>query len=80
MLSRSQGQLRIRYITITENVFVCFCIQYSLVAVVFMAALCNRADDYIFILWFVLLLFFFPHLISAAAHWTSAILSHMVWP
>jgi len=29
---------------------------------IFMVALCNRADHYIFMLWFVLL--FFPHLIS----------------
>jgi len=36
MLSRSQDSFEwIRYITTTENVFVCFCIQYSLVAVVF---------------------------------------------
>jgi len=39
----------------------------------FTVALWNRADHYIFILWFLssvyLLLLFFPHLISAAAHW-----------
>ena len=36
---------------------------------------------YIFMLWFVLSSFFFiPRLISAAADWMSAILSHMVWP
>ena len=48
----------------------------------FMVALCNRADHYIFMLWFVLLLLllFFPRLISAAADWMSAILPHMVWP
>ena len=48
----------------------------------FMVALWNRADHYIFMLWFVLLLsfFFFPRLISAAADWMSAILPHMVWP
>ena len=48
-----------------------------------MVALCNRADHYIFMLWFVLLLLsssFFPRLISAAADWMSAILPHMVWP
>jgi len=39
----------------------------------------NRADHYIFILWF-LLLSFFPHLISAVTDWMSAILPHMVWP
>ena len=52
-------------------------------AKLFMVALCNRADHYIFMLWFVLLLLllsFFPHLISAAADWMSAILPHMVWP
>ena len=31
-------------------------------------------------LWFVLLLLFFPRLISASADWMSAILPHMVWP
>ena len=46
-----------------------------------MVALWNRADHYIFMLWFVLvLLFFFPRLILAAADWMSAILPHMVWP
>jgi len=50
-----------------------------------MVALWNRADHYIFMLWFVLLLLllllsFFPCLISAAADWMSAILPHMVWP
>jgi len=47
-----------------------------------MVALCNRADHYIFILWFPLLLsfFFFPRLISAVADCMSAILPDMVWP
>jgi len=46
-----------------------------------MVALCNRADHYIFMLWFVVvLLLFFLGLISAAADWMSAILPHMVWP
>ena len=52
-----------------------------------MVALWNRADHYIFMLWFVvvvvvvvLLLLFFPRLMSAAADWMSAILPHMVWP
>jgi len=35
---------------------------------VIMVALCNRADHYIFALWFLLLSFFFPRLISAAAY------------
>jgi len=45
-------------------------------------ALWKRADHYIFILSFVLLLLssFFPRLISAAADWMSAILPHIVWP
>ena len=38
-----------------------------------MVALSNRADHYIFMLWF-LSIFFFPRLISAAAHWMSTIL------
>ena len=49
---------------------------------IFMVALWNRADQYIFMQWFVLLLLLllFPRLISAAADWMSAILPHMVWP
>jgi len=41
-----------------------------------------RADRYIFILWFLSILYlsFFPRLISAAAHWMSTILPHIVWP
>ena len=48
----------------------------------FMVALWNRADHYIFILWFLLSIFylFFPRLISAVAEWMSTILLHMVWP
>ena len=55
----------------------------SLIYHIIMVALCNSADYYIFILSFVLSSsssFFFPHLISAAADWMSAILPHMVWP
>jgi len=52
---------------------------------IIMVALCNRADHYIFMLWFVLLLlllssFFFPRLISAVGDWMFTILWHMVWP
>ena len=50
----------------------------SFKTVVFMVALWNRADHYIFILWFLLSSsFFFPRLISAAGDWMSAILPHM---
>jgi len=53
-------------------------------ASVFMVALCNRADHYIFMLWFVLSFFFlssfFPRLISVVGHWMFTILWHMVWP
>ena len=46
-----------------------------------MVALWNRADHYIFILWFLVLLSSsFFRLISAVANWMSAILPHMVWP
>jgi len=50
--------------------------------VVIMVALWNRADHYIFALWFLLLsiYLFFPRLISAVADWMSTILPHMVWP
>jgi len=53
----------------------------EIVCRIFMVALWNRADHYIFILSFVLSSFFFPRLISAVADWVSAILPHMcVWP
>jgi len=45
-----------------------------------MVALWNRADHYIFALWFLLLLNLFPRLISAIADWMSAILPHVVCP
>jgi len=48
-----------------------------------MVTLWNRADHYIFILWFLSIFFFFfffPRLISAAAHWMSTILRHMGGP
>jgi len=52
---------------------------------IFMVARRNRADHYIFILWFLLSFFllFFPRLISApsaVADWMSTILPHMLWP
>ena len=43
----------------------------------FMVALWNRADHYVFILF---ILSFFPRLISAVRDWMSTILPHMVWP
>ena len=49
-----------------------------------MVALCNRADHYIFALWFLFSSFFlsfflsfFPRLISAVGDWMSTILPHM---
>ena len=44
-----------------------------------MVAIWNRADHYIFALWFLLSFFFFPRLISAVGDWMTAILPHMVW-
>ena len=44
-----------------------------------MVTLWNRADHYIFILWF-LLSSFFRRLVSAVRDWMSAILPHLVWP
>jgi len=43
---------------------------------IIMVAQWNSADHYIFALWFLLSMFFFPRLISAVADWMSA----MVWP
>jgi len=51
---------------------------FLLLSSFFMVALWNRADHYIFALWF--LSFFFPRLISAVGDWMSTILPHMVWP
>ena len=48
-----------------------------------MVALCNRADHYIFALWFLSFFFlssFFPRLISAVGDWMYTILPHMMWP
>ena len=50
---------------------------------IFMVALCNRADHYIFALWFLSAFFVLPSffgLISAVRDWMSTILPHMVWP
>ena len=63
------------------------CLYYNgpvdiLPSIIVMVALCNRADHYIFALWFLssIYLLFFPRLISAAADWMSTILLHMAWP
>ena len=79
------GQGSVLYVHVCKcAVLVLFFSAYrkGLLAVVFMVALCNRADHYIFALWFlsVFLLSFFPRLISAVGDWMSAILPHMVWP
>jgi len=47
---------------------------------IIVAAVCNRSGHYIFALWFLFLLSFFPRLISAIADWMCTILLHMVWP
>ena len=50
---------------------------------IFIVALCNRADHYIFILFlsfFFVFFLFFPRLISAVGDWMFTILQHMVWP
>jgi len=59
--------------------------HWALAHMLVMVALCNRADHYIFALLFLsvyllLLLSFFPRLISASVGWMSTILWHMVWP
>jgi len=53
--------------------------SFAIPVAIFMVALWNRADHYIFALWFLLSSSFFPRLISAVADWMSAILPHMVW-
>jgi len=47
---------------------------------VFMVALWNRTDHYIFILFLLSSFFLFPRLISAVGDWMSTILPHKVWP
>ena len=59
--------------------------RWALAHILFMVALCNRADHYIFALWFLSIFFFFfllffPRLISAVGDWISTILLHMAWP
>ena len=49
-------------------------------SVFIMVVLCNRADHYIFALWFLSSSIIFPRLISAVGDWMSTILPHMVWP
>jgi len=46
---------------------------------VIMAALRSRCGHYIFVL-FLLLLSFFPRLVSAVADWMFTILPHVMWP
>jgi len=55
-------------------------ISLSRIYMLIMAALSSRCGHYIFAVWFLLLSFFFPRLISAVADWMSTILLHMVWP
>jgi len=57
--------------------------RWTLVHILVMVALWNRAANNIFALWFLLSSSsssFFPRLISAVADWMSTILPHMVWP
>jgi len=68
----SQGRDRVTWFLVCCESITRYCL--------FMVALWNRADHYIFALWFLLLSFFFPRLISAVADWISAILPHTVWP
>ena len=78
LLARFTGYVTAVY----DHIFVRHVTCFSVI----MVALWNRADHYIFALWFLLLLSsvfylsFFPRLISAVADWMSAILPHMVWP
>ena len=69
------------YVTYWKRMMHLFFVSSSS-SIIIMVALCNRADHYIFMLWFVLLLsffLFFPRLISAVGDWMSTILRHMVW-
>ena len=67
--------ISLMYLVIVSNIW-----HWKATFVFIMVALCNRADHYIFALWF-LFSSFFPRLISAAVDWMSTILpAHMVWP
>jgi len=57
-----------------------FSLVLLLIFSLFMVALCNRTDHYIFALWFLSIFLFFPRLISVVRNWMSTILLHMVWP
>jgi len=66
------------FVLVHGQVTTMFVVSVGLSVCLFMVTLWNRADHYIFMLWFFLLLpSFFPRLISAAADWMSAILPHM---
>jgi len=67
------------YAVIVLIVAITHCIFLPCAFYLLMAALCNRADHYIFALWFLSSIFF-PRLISAATDWMSTILLHMTWP
>ena len=54
--------------------------QTIYIFILFMVALWNRADHYIFILFLLSSSFLFPGLISAVGNWMSTILPHKVWP
>ena len=65
----------------SRRLFVKTSLRMSVLIVLLMVALWNRAGHYIFALWFLsFLLLFFPRLISAVGDWMSTILLHMVWP
>ena len=51
---------------------------WTTLAILLMAALCNRASHYIFAV--VSSSFSFPRLIAAVSYWMSTIVVHMVWP
>jgi len=61
-----------RFCLIFVHLFRFSILWFSGVVRLFMVTLWNRVDHYIFILWFLSSFFFFPRLISAAAHWMSA--------
>ena len=75
---QGNGATACQYIDTTRNATEC---ATTLPLTVFMVALCNRADHYIFILFLsssFSFFLFFPRLISAVGDWMSAILPHMV--
>jgi len=75
--SHTQIDVASRQQVVSANTWLVTC--FGFLINLFMVALCNRADHYIFARWFLSSSFFFPRLISAVGDWMSTILPHTMW-